>query len=128
MMQISFRLTVALLTFAIGLTCVGSYRLNTYSCQIPIASREAVLRDDLFQIRKLIDQHAADRGFLPYTLDDLVKAGYLREIPLDPVTGRRDWIAVPGHDPNAPEGVSAVIDVRSRSSQTSSEGSLYSQW
>jgi hypothetical protein len=85
------------------------------------------MRDDLVQMRKLIDQYAADRGCLPRSLDDLVKAGYLREIPVDPVTERRDWIVVLGQDPKAPERVRADIDVPSPSPQTSSEGRPYSQ-
>src|SRR5438309_10324685 len=56
-----------------------------------VHARETVLRDDLFQLRKVLDQYAADKGKLPQSPDDLVKAGYLREIPVDPITGERDW-------------------------------------
>src|ERR1043165_6056474 len=48
-------------------------------------ARETVLKDDLFNMRKLLDQYAADKGKLPGSLDDLVSAGYLREIPVDPI-------------------------------------------
>jgi hypothetical protein len=128
MKQIILRLTIAFLTFVIGVVCAGTYRFNTFYHIHQVASREAVMRDDLIQMRKLIDQYAADKGCLPRSLDDLVKAGYLREIPVDPMTERRDWIVVLGHNPNAAEGVRAVIDVRSASPQTSSEGTPYSQW
>ena len=50
-------------------------------------TRESVLRDDLHQMRKLIDQFAADKGRLPQSLDDLVSEGYMREVPVDPFTG-----------------------------------------
>src|SRR5437867_4323886 len=53
-------------------------------------ARETVLRDDLFRIRSLIDQYAADKGKLPQSLDDLVSAGYLREVPVDPITEQKD--------------------------------------
>ena len=51
-----------------------------------VVARESVLKDDLFQMRKMIDQYAADKGKLPQSLDDLVNDGYLRELPVDPIT------------------------------------------
>jgi len=91
-------------------------------------AREATLRDDLFQMRKMIDQYAADKGRLPQSLDDLVTAGYLREIPVDPITGERDWQVIVGEDPNLPGGTQGVVDVRSASGDISSEGTPYSDW
>src|SRR5438034_2843456 len=52
-----------------------------------LATREAVLRDDLYNMRKLIDQYAADKQKLPQSLEDLVSGGYMRELPKDPITG-----------------------------------------
>src|SRR5215831_19209408 len=49
-------------------------------------ARETVLKDDLFTMRKLIDQYSADKGKLPQSLDDLVSSGYMRDIPTDPIT------------------------------------------
>jgi general secretion pathway protein G len=91
-------------------------------------AREAALRDDLFQMRKVIDQYAADKGQLPQSLDDLVRAGYLREIPIDPITGERDWQVVMGTDPNSLGDEQGVIDVHSASSDISSEGTPYNEW
>src|SRR3989441_12802474 len=54
-------------------------------------ARETVLHDDLFRMRSLIDQYAADKGKLPQSLDDLVTARYMREIPTDPITDQKDW-------------------------------------
>src|SRR5512141_1573084 len=54
-------------------------------------ARESVLRNDLFTLRSLLDQYSADKGKLPQSLDDLVTAGYMREIPVDPITDQRDW-------------------------------------
>ena len=93
-----------------------------------IRARETVLRDDLFQMRKVIDQYAADKGKLPQSLDDLVSGGYLREIPVDPMTNERDWNVVTGEDPNSSEGGQGVIDVKSSSPDTSTEGTPYSEW
>lgn len=91
-------------------------------------AREATLRDDLFQMRKLIDQYAADKGQLPQSADDLVSAGYMREIPVDPMTREKDWNFSTGEDPNSPEGKQGIIDVHSSSQDTSSEGTPYSDW
>ena len=56
-------------------------------------ARETMLRYDLDTMRKLIDQYAADKGKLPQSLDELVKAGYIKNIPTDPLSGRTDtWL------------------------------------
>ena len=91
-------------------------------------ARETVLHDDLFKMRSLIDQYAADKGKLPQSLDDLVTAGYLRELPTDPITDKKDWNAVTGEDPYSTEGTSGVNDVHSSSSEISTEGTPYSEW
>lgn len=91
-------------------------------------TREAVLRDDLFKLRSLLDQFAADKGKLPQSLDDLVSNGYIREIPLDPFTGEKDWAVTTGEDPNSMEGEQGITDVHSSSAEVSSEGTPYSEW
>ncbi len=91
-------------------------------------ARETVLRDDLYRLRSLIDQYSADKGKLPGTLDDLVSAGYMREIPLDPITDQKDWNTVNGDDPYSSEGGSGIIDVHSSSGEVSTEGTPYSEW
>jgi general secretion pathway protein G len=93
-----------------------------------LATREAVLREDLFKMRTLLDQYAADKQKLPQSLDDLVSGGYMRELPKDPVTGQADWTTVTGEDPNSPDGEQGVIDLHSASADTSSEGTPYSEW
>ena len=91
-------------------------------------ARETVLRDDLYRMRSLIDQYSADKGKLPGSLDDLVSAGYMREIPVDPITDQKDWNAVSGDDPYSSEGGSGIIDVHSSSGEVSTEGTAYSEW
>jgi general secretion pathway protein G len=91
-------------------------------------TREAVLRDDLFKMRSLIDQFAADKGRLPQSLDELVSEGYIREVPIDPFTGQKDWAITTGDDPNSMSGETGMIDVHSSSAETSSEGTPYSEW
>lgn len=91
-------------------------------------ARETVLKDDLFKLRSVIDQYAADKGKLPQSLDDLVSAGYIREIPKDPITDNKDWTIVTGDDPYSTEGGTGVTDVHSSASEVSTEGSPYSEW
>jgi general secretion pathway protein G len=91
-------------------------------------TRETVLRDDLRKMRSLIDQFAADKGRLPQSLDDLVSEGYMREVPVDPFTGQKDWALSTGEDPNSQEGAQGVTDVHSASADTSTEGTPYSEW
>ena len=93
-----------------------------------LATREAVLRDDLYNLRKLLDQYAADKQKLPQSLDELVSEGYMRELPKDPMTGQADWTVTTGEDPNSTKGDQGVTDVHSSSTDTSSEGTPYSEW
>ncbi|MBA3515691.1 MAG: prepilin-type N-terminal cleavage/methylation domain-containing protein [Pyrinomonadaceae bacterium] len=91
-------------------------------------AREAVLRDDLYKLRSLLDQYAADKGKLPQSLEDLVTENYMRELPVDPFTGQKDWTVESGEDPNSTSGEQGVINVHSASSDVSSEGTPYSEW
>src|SRR5215211_2371439 len=76
-------------------------------------TRETVLRDDLRKMRSLIDQFAADKGRLPQSLDEIVSEGYMREVPVDPFTGQKDWALTTGEDANSLEGAQGVTDVHS---------------
>lgn len=91
-------------------------------------ARETVLRDDLFRMRSLIDQYSADKGKLPQSLDDLVSAGYMREIPTDPITDQKEWNIEVGEDPYSSEGGSGIRDIHSTSPDVSTEGTPYSEW
>src|SRR5882724_11897746 len=91
-------------------------------------ARETVLKDDLFKMRSLIDQYAADKGKLPQSLYDLISAGYMREVPKDPITDNKDWNIVTGDDPYKTEGGTGVTDIHSSSSEVSTEGTPYSEW
>jgi len=91
-------------------------------------ARETVLKDDLFKIRSLLDQYAADKGKLPASLEDLVASGYMREIPVDPITDAKDWNIVTGDDPYSTEGGSGVTDIHSSSGEASLSGTPYSEW
>jgi general secretion pathway protein G len=91
-------------------------------------TRETVLKDDLRKFRSLIDQFAADKGRLPQSLDDLVSEGYMREVPVDPFTGQKDWAITTGEDPGSLQGETGMTDVHSSSAEISTEGTPYSEW
>lgn len=95
---------------------------------IQLKAREAVLRQDLRDLRKCLDQYAADREKLPSSLDDLVSAGYIHDIPIDPITGDKDWAADTGEDTISREGGQGVIDVHSAAAGTDSEGVPYKDY
>jgi len=91
-------------------------------------ARETILRDDLFKMRSLLDQYAADKGKLPQSLDDLVTEHYLRELPKDPITDKPDWKPDTGDDVFSTEGGTGIINVHSASGDTSTEDTPYSEW
>ena len=91
-------------------------------------ARETMLRFDLTTMRKLLDEYAADKGKLPQSLDELVTAGYMREVPKDPITDTADWAIATGDDPYSTEGGTGVTDVHSSSSEVSTSGTPYSEW
>ena len=92
-------------------------------------SKETVLRNNLFTIRRVIDEYTVDKQKAPQSLDDLVSDGYLRAIPVDPITGNTDWKVIMEDPDNAmnPENP-GIFDVRSSSDRTSLDGSQYSDW
>ncbi len=90
-------------------------------------ARENTLRTSLHVMRDAIDQHLADRGSYPGTIGDLAASRYLRELPEDPMTGRRDtWLVLPPPPDSVWSG--GVYDVRSGAAGRGLDGSLYADW
>jgi general secretion pathway protein G len=120
----------------IELMIVISIILILVSISIPIYtnsvihSKEAVLKDDLFTMRSVIDQYTLDKQKAPQSLQDLVSAGYLRSIPKDPITGSTDtWQATTDDtlmDPS--QSQPGITDVHSGATGVSTEGTAYSSW
>ena len=106
--------------------------------QTPKRATEAVLKTDLRTFRDVIDQYHADKGNYPPSLSSLVDEGYLRAIPVDPVTKSAEtWVEVfeefdpelPPAETDLPEGGQpGVIDVHSGSDATALDGTPYSSW
>jgi general secretion pathway protein G len=94
------------------------------------AANEAVLREDLHVMRQAIDSYTVDKQKAPQTLDDLVQAGYLKTMPIDPITRRSDtWMPVQEDTLlTLDQTESGINDVHSGSQGASSDGSSYSTW
>jgi general secretion pathway protein G len=97
--------------------------------QSVVRARESVLRQDLFTLRSVISQYTLDKAKAPMGLEDLKTAGYIREIPKDPMTNEANWevvqedvlLAVDQTEPG-------ISDVKSASNLISSDGTAYSTW
>jgi general secretion pathway protein G len=95
-----------------------------------IRARESVLHNNLFAMRSAIDEYTFDKQKAPQDLQDLVKNGYLRAVPQDPVTQRSDsWKIIMESAGTAVSSTEpGIFDVRSGSDKTSLEGTKYSDW
>lgn len=93
-------------------------------------ARETVLKEDLTTLRSVIDQYTLDKQKAPQSLQELVDAGYLRQIPKDPITNSREsWVPVTDDTIMSPDQTQpGIMDVHSGSEATSSEGTAYSTW
>jgi len=102
--------------------------IPVYRAQV-LASKESVLEHNLATLRDRIDQYRADRDEYPPSLDALVGAKYLRELPLDPINERNQWEEIfAEYDPERPDQEPGVYDVRSLSNQIGSDGRPYNEW
>jgi general secretion pathway protein G len=95
-----------------------------------LRAKEAVLKQNLYNLRSAIDQYTMDKQRAPQSLDDLVAAGYFRQLPVDPMTGEANWQTVMDEtlmsiDQQEP----GITDVHSASTNVSSDGAqTYDQW
>lgn len=95
-------------------------------------ARESVLRQDLFTMRSVISQYTLDKQKMPQSADDLVQAGYLKQVPTDPITNQANW-----NWHTADEGTiispdeqdqGGIDDVYSASDEVGTDGVPYSQY
>ena len=95
-------------------------------------ARESVLRQDLFTMRSVISQYTLDKQKMPQSADDLVQNHYLKQLPIDPITGHSNW-----NWHTADEGTimspdeqdeGGIDDVFSASDQIGTDGVAYSQY
>src|SRR5437660_7051599 len=121
MIELAIVMTIIVILASMGM---AQYR-NAH-----IRAAEAVLKEDLFQMRDAIDQYYADKNKYPVALDELVSEGYLRKLPQDPFTKSADtWQTVPSEpDPANPTAEPGIYDVKSGSDGSALDGSKYSDW
>jgi len=106
-----------------------SVALPIYNRSI-IRAKESVLKNNLFTMRTVIDEYTYDKQKAPQTLNDLVSDGYLRQVPVDPMTNNADsWkIIMEDASNTVNQSEPGIFDVRSGSEKTSLEGTPYSEW
>ncbi len=95
-----------------------------------VHAKEAVLKQDLFNMRQAIDQYTQDKGKAPQELNDIVSAGYLHAIPQDPFTQSSETWQVVQEDvmESVDQTAPGITDVKSGSSLSSTDGTAYSSW
>jgi general secretion pathway protein G len=120
---IELMIVIAIIFILLGLAA-GRYDMTIQR------SREAVLKHDLQVMREAIDNFTLDKQAAPQSLDDLQQAGYLREVPVDPITQAKDWDPAFDNIVLSPEQVTTgMVDVHSHSSLTSRfDGTAYNTW
>ena len=95
-----------------------------------LRAKESVLKQDLFQLRSLISQYTLDKQKAPQSLDDLVQAGYIKQIPMDPMTGSNSSWTVDQEDSlmSVDQQDPGISDVHSGAESISTDGTAYSTW
>ena len=95
-----------------------------------IRTRETVLKQNLFTLRTQIDNYTYDKEKAPQQLQDLVTEGYLRIVPIDPMTGsNQTWKTIQEDSSQAVnQAEPGIFDVRSGSDKMSLDGTSYSEW
>jgi general secretion pathway protein G len=88
-------------------------------------ARETVLKENLWQMRRAIDQYKADKQKLPQSIKELVDEKYLHEVPMDPITEKREWNEVAGEDNLTPDGGQGMVNVKSLAEGTDSNGNAF---
>ena len=93
-------------------------------------AKESVLKNNLYSLRTVIDEYTYDKQKAPQTLQDLVSDGYLRQVPVDPMTNSSDtWKLIMEDASNTVNQTEpGIYDVRSGAEGTSLEGTPYGEW
>jgi general secretion pathway protein G len=110
-------------------TILVSLAIPVYQRSI-IRSKEAVLHNNLFSIRQCIDEYTYDKQKAPQTLQDLVQEGYLRDVPMDPMTGSNTTWRIVMEDAlqSVDQTEPGIFDVHSGSDKTGLDGTPYADW
>ncbi|WP_279388575.1 type II secretion system protein [Acidipila rosea] len=120
---------VELMVVMLIIGILAAIAIPSYMASIKNA-REAVLKEDLHVMRQAIDSYTMDKAAAPNSLDDLVQAGYLKSIPVDPMT-RSDstWVTSTSDSlSSVDQSQGGINDVHSGSDEKGSDGQPYSSW
>ena len=95
-----------------------------------LRAKESVLSNNLYTLRTVIDNYTYDKQKAPQTLQDLVTDGYLRELPMDPITGsNQSWkVEMEDASQSVDQSEPGIFDVKSASSRVGLNGKPYSEW
>lgn len=120
---------VELLIVMVIITILAGISVALYG-GAPQRAQEAVLKQDLKEMREAIDAYHADKNKWPPALDALVTEKYIREVPVDPMTKAADWQTTPSEpDPTNPNDEPGISDVHSASTRVSPHTQTpYSEW
>lgn len=126
--ELGFTLVEIMVVISIILILLG-VAVPIYNQSI-LRARESVLRQNLFSLRSVIAQYTEDKQKAPQSLQDLVQAGYFKQIPIDPFTNSRDSWQVEQEDVmlSVDQTQPGISDVHSGSNLMSSDGTAYSTW
>jgi general secretion pathway protein G len=126
--QLGFTLIELMIVISVMLILL-SIAIPNYNQSI-VRSKEAVLLDDLYTMRTAIDNFTMDKHRAPQSLEDLVTAGYLRQVPKDPITQSTDTWQVEQEDVMlaVDQQQPGITDVHSGAEGTASDGTAYNTW
>ena len=104
-----------------------SVAIPTYNRSVQQA-RQTVLQENLWQMRRAIDQYRADKGKLPPSIEELVQTEYLRETPMDPTSDKAEWDEIKGEDSLSPDGEEGLVNVKSLTEGKDMDGKDYKEY
>jgi len=118
-----------MITKRTAILVIGCVVAMLSGCSSDRSKRERALRDDLTNLRSSVDQYMQQHGQRPRSFQDLIVDRYIREVPVDPMTGRTDtWILRIGSDPRNPKEPPGILEIHSGSGDVGSDGRPYSSW
>jgi general secretion pathway protein G len=120
---------VELMVVMLIIAVLAAIAIPSYLSSIK-AAREAVLKEDLHVLRQAIDAYTSDKEKAPQSLDDLVQAGYIKTLPVDPMThSSTTWVTATDESlSNVDQTEPGINDVHSGSDQVGSDNQPYSSW
>jgi general secretion pathway protein G len=127
--RLRFRFTpLKVMTVIVIVASLISIGVPIYSRSI-VHGKERVLKSNLFTLRMVIHEYTYDRQKAPQSLNNLVTDRYLRQIPMDPITGKADWKVIMEDASNSVnQSEPGILDIRSSSDKISLEATPYSAW